>query len=466
VVRLANDWDQESVTHLQHVLKLEKCIALACLFGILMVLLLGTGGAWATEGVVKTRDGKVYSGTLRLDRERVIVVDRAQTRIVPVEAANLRRVVFDSPRLDPRDRNRVGMGSDGGLPARWSQRVVGAGGVDARVTVQNGRFSLMANGMIDATEDQSHFVYTPVRGNREIMARVVSVESGQLAGLMMRESLETNATQILLGLRGGRGGMLRWRERGDYRTSVKEPRINVPDWLRLKRVGDTFSAFRSSQGRRWDLIERITIPMAEEFYVGMACGVLNADLAGRHPKRRAAMVDHVREDRSLATSGYAPRVTLRSGSMVAGGMHSQDGAIHFRGPDRKPTIPFDQVATLNFQYLPGAMSQRVDLGRPGVLLVNGEFIDGRFRGINDGLVTISSVLFGVRQFDLNNEIRAVVVKGMASSGSRYEIETADGSLWLASRLEIGENEILIWEPLLGAVRIPVYQLAQIRENSD
>lgn len=99
-----------------------------------------------------------------------------------------------------------------------------------------------------------------------------------------------------------------------------------------------------------------------------------------------------------------------------------------------------------------------------MLLGKGEYLEGELTRIGEGRVTVSSVLFGLRSYDLEGEVLAVVLHPPARPRIACEVETVDGSTWLGSGFSIGENELWIQEPLLGVVRLPAYQLREIRRR--
>jgi len=120
-----------------------------------------------------------------------------------------------------------------------------------------------------------HFVYRSMRGDGEIVARVVpraGIITGD-AGLVVRRDLTEDAPMAFVGnasspsvsmRRGPHGG----RQRANAATA--EERTGGPYWVRLVRRGDTVTAFRSQDGREWALTGKETIPLAETAYVGLA----------------------------------------------------------------------------------------------------------------------------------------------------------------------------------------------------
>jgi hypothetical protein len=141
---------------------------------------------------------------------------------------------------------------------------------------------------------------------------------------------------------------------------------------------------------------------------------------------------------------------------------ADDTVVHFWGAPPRPPISTFAVARILFQWLTPRQAARIQPGKPGVLLATGEFIEGEFRGIAQGQVEVSSVLFGLRRFDLEDEVAAVVLRKSPPVTSSYAVRTVDGSTWLGRIVGIGQDEVLLRESTLGVCRIPVYELAEVR----
>jgi regulation of enolase protein 1 (concanavalin A-like superfamily) len=131
--------------------------------------------------------------------------------------------------------------------------------------------------VIGGTSDSFNYVYKQVTGNFTLIARLASV-TGTLSntGIMMRETLNTNATAatMVLGSTGWRiasfgartstGGPMSWAT-GDQYTWM-------PVWFKLQRSGNTFTGYQSSDGVTWYKVGTATIPMANTYYIGLvAC---------------------------------------------------------------------------------------------------------------------------------------------------------------------------------------------------
>ena len=121
------------------------------------------------------------------------------------------------------------------------------------------------------------------------------------------------------------------------------------------------------------------------------------------------------------------------------------------------------VARVLFQ--PEFEANALTAGRAGVLLSNGDFIDGDFRGIEAGCVKINSVLLGQRRYELNRKVAAVLLRDVTTHPAPLEVATHDGSLWRPERLAFEQDTLVLSTPLLGEWRIPADELLEIRRTN-
>jgi hypothetical protein len=104
--------------------------------------------------------------------------------------------------------------------------------------------------------DQFHFVYQPLNGDGEIIARIVSQTTADPSwtkgGIMIRESLAANARYAMAAISSANGIRMQWRTAsggasGDFNGGSGTP----PTWLRLVHSGDQLLAYRSTDGTNW-----------------------------------------------------------------------------------------------------------------------------------------------------------------------------------------------------------------------
>jgi hypothetical protein len=161
------------------------------------------------------------------------------------------------------------------LPPPWLTIGIGSPGQAGAASISSGMFTVQGAGNISGTEDNFHFVYQPLTGDGEIVASINSVEdtgvNGRI-GVMMREGLTPGSKYVFTGI--SPDGTFRWQRRTstDGRTSVTTSGDATPPaaWVRLKRSGNTFSGYTSTDGKTWSLVSSRNIGMAANMYFGFA----------------------------------------------------------------------------------------------------------------------------------------------------------------------------------------------------
>lgn len=427
------------------------------------VCLLLSRDALARRGYVRTRQGRVLEGHMRFESNAVVVVDAARELWAEVALTNIAALGFDSAaeeRVEPKPD------SGGPLPVPWASEDVGSVREPGGAEFRGGVFRVRGAGTnVLADSDSFQFVCKQVTGEIEIGARVLHVQSTDpwaRGGLMFRESLAADSKHVFLAVTASRGGMLASRERKGGETTVRlEPGMARGYRLKLKRDSEKVLALASPDGRRWRIIERLTWPMEEELYAGLVV------VSAREGVRGESMFDQVEEGASLRNRAWVPQVELKSGSAQAGYIDRMDDtAVWFDVAERRAPVSTHGVALVRFQPVPLKLAPLLAAGRKGVLLGSGEFIEGECGGIANHRVTISSVPLGLKRYDVNNEVIAVVLGKRAVLPRRsFEVTTTDGATWLALDVALDQQGLVFREPLLGTRRIFLHEIAEVRRGS-
>jgi hypothetical protein len=174
------------------------------------------------------------------------------------------------------------------LPAGWQSRDIGTtGGSAAEI---DGIWAISGNGAgVWYKSDQFHFAYTTLSGNGTIVARVVDNGIGSdtwaKGGVMIRETLNQNSKYAMMAVTGGEGGGKAFQ----HRPITGQPAMSAhggyqvypPMWVRLTRIGNTFTGYYSVNGVHWIEQENwsldgddaarnpATIEMARDVYIGL-----------------------------------------------------------------------------------------------------------------------------------------------------------------------------------------------------
>jgi hypothetical protein len=162
----------------------------------------------------------------------------------------------------------------------WFHQDVGTP-LPGSVAYAAGTWTITADGHdIWDTSDDFHFVYKPVSGDCEIIARVVSITPENLqgwekAGVMIRETLDADSKHAMMVMTGGSGGgaAFQWRASTSGNSSWMEiyPNVSPAHWVKLVRKDNTFTGYISTDGDSglWVYQGEINIKMSPKFYIGL-----------------------------------------------------------------------------------------------------------------------------------------------------------------------------------------------------
>ncbi len=156
----------------------------------------------------------------------------------------------------------------------------------------------------------------------------------------------------------------------------------------------------------------------------------------------------------------AKGVILRGGTFVAGHVKSVDATglkFSYRGEKEFP-ISMPNVARIILRLPQRGSPVNPGTTSTGVLLTSGDFFEGDIKHLDGWSVKVSSVLFGLKQFNFH-EVSAILLSDALIKPARFELHTADGSVFKANSISVEKEDLLIDEQTLGLFRIP--QLAVV-----
>ena len=162
-----------------------------------------------------------------------------------------------------------------GVPAGQQAADIGAPAVTGSSSFGNGVYQIHAGGaQIGGVSDQFHYVYQSLGGDADVTVRVGSQTNSNAlaqAGVMFRAGLAADASNVSLLLTPSSGYLFQRRpSAGASTTSSSGGTGAAPGWLRIKRTGALFTAYRSADGMTWTVIGSDSIAMADPIYVGIA----------------------------------------------------------------------------------------------------------------------------------------------------------------------------------------------------
>jgi len=139
-----------------------------------------------------------------------------------------------------------------------------------------GTFTMSGGGTdIWGTADQFRFAYKQLSGNGSITAKVLSVSNTNAwakAGVMIRDSLNANSMYANAVVTPTSGVAFQRRlATGGSATGDTQAGIAAPQWVRVTRNGNTFTADYSANGTTWTALgTQQTIAMQSNAYIGLA----------------------------------------------------------------------------------------------------------------------------------------------------------------------------------------------------
>lgn len=140
----------------------------------------------------------------------------------------------------------------------------------------NGVFTVLGAGNdIWNSSDQFRFVHQQLTGNGTITARVTQVQNTDAwakAGVMIRETLSAGSRHAMMVVTPGNNTAFQRRTSTNSSSSHTASSGNAPYWVRMDRLGNTLTAYRSPSGNdgSWVQVGNVTLSnLPQTIYFGM-----------------------------------------------------------------------------------------------------------------------------------------------------------------------------------------------------
>lgn len=446
--------------------------------------MLGAQGAPARDGTLRTTAGVTLKGAVEWAAGGVSIRPTNGEPVgVPVEQWS-ELVVGEVPastvggsREDPGQGSRTPSGGGQATVATnvppaldpapgWSRSGVGPGG-SGRLLVGEGGWRVVARGAgLRGNSDQFFFVEKRMEVSGQLLGAVVeagSTNAEAVAGIMLRDNLGEAAAYAFLGQRGTGGVTFQYRQiAGGMTMRVTNVAMPFPAWVRLSRMGGAVVAEVSADGRGWRPFGQANVNLGQNARAGLAVAAGTEDgevtAAFREPTIGAG------------GSGYAPavgfpRIVMRGGSVLVAPVESaDDSVVRLGGALAGAMVSMLNVARIEFLAPTPEFEARIEPERPGLILSDGDFLDGTVRGLATNTLTMSSLLLGFRRFSVGTEAAAVQVAAVEPEETAFLVRLANGSELRVRRIEVGAGHLRVEAPLLGALVVPVSEVTRVRRT--
>jgi regulation of enolase protein 1 (concanavalin A-like superfamily) len=203
-----------------------------------------------------------------------------------------------------------------GVPSPQKAADIGTPAIKGSTTYAGGQYTINAGGVdIWNNSDQFHYVYQPLSGDGEVIARVAGLgasASWAKAGIMVRETLAADSRHADAFVTSGNGYSFQRRiDPAGLTVSTTGFSGAAPGWVRLVRTGYKFDAYRSTDGKTWTSIGSDTVPMTDPVYVGLAVVSHNATVG------TTALIDNLTIKAASTPNNQPPTVSLTSPTATA-----------------------------------------------------------------------------------------------------------------------------------------------------
>jgi type II secretory pathway pseudopilin PulG len=164
--------------------------------------------------------------------------------------------------------------TNGDVSACWQHKDIGSVAAAGSASSTACAWAINGSGAdIWDTSDEFHYVYQPLSGDGQIIARVVSItntNSWAKAGVMIRETLTAGSKHAMMVVTPSSGNAFQRRtSTGGVSTHTAGSAVTAPYWVKLKRVGNTLTGYESLNGSTWTQVGTDTVSMATDIYIGL-----------------------------------------------------------------------------------------------------------------------------------------------------------------------------------------------------
>ena len=159
-----------------------------------------------------------------------------------------------------------------------------------------------------------------------------------------------------------------------------------------------------------------------------------------------------------------PGIVLVNGGRITGRFSSLSDAI-VRIEAKRVSLSSTDIAWAIYQPVSPALAAQAPRGKTGALLENGDFFEGTPRGSDANAAKVLSVIFGPRTFT-PWQLHALVFRDTQPVPAVFDVLTRDGSIYPALDIVADDGKaITLRHPLYDGLRVPRREIAEIRASA-
>ncbi len=220
------------------------------------------------------------------------------------------------------------------------------------------------------TTDQFRYAYKSLSGDGSIAVRVDSVvvsDAWAKAGVMIRETLEAGSKHAFVAITPTASHGASFQRRpiaGGDSANTDVADVPIPYWVKLTRVGSTFTAQRSADGVTWvdiTVSPSVTIQMTDTVHIGLAVTSHNASISTVAEFSNLATTGSVTGVWQTADVGVAQPVgndtaepmyvRLEDAAGKAATVVNADASITLRATWQEWAIPYADLGAVNLSRI-------------------------------------------------------------------------------------------------------------------
>lgn len=214
----------------------------------------GSGGATLTFSISSSASPGSYSVTVTGSDSNTSVTQTAAISLIILPSGTL---------------------TSGGLPSGWTNQDIGQPGAAGQSAFSNGLFQVQGSGSdIWSIPDQFQYAFTALEGDGTVVARLLNAQvsaSNSKPGIMIRNTLDPASAHVFLEAEGGANARFisRTSDGGDT-SEIGTVSGSLPQWFKLVRQSNTFTAYSSPDGVNWTQVGTVTASMGTNVFAGLA----------------------------------------------------------------------------------------------------------------------------------------------------------------------------------------------------